>query len=72
MGKWQHVAIWSNDMEADYKRAIANGATVSTEPAISHIPTRSDQIVHMKYGFLNAPGGECVELIQDVDADAHM
>ena len=70
--KWQHVAIWTDDMEAAYERAVANGATVSTQPAISHIPTRSGQIVHMKYGFLTAPGGEIVELIQDVDADAHM
>lgn len=72
MGKWQHVAIWTDNMEECYKKAVANGATVHTNPAISHIPTRSGQIVHMKYGFLIAPGGEVVELIQDVDADAHM
>lgn len=72
LGKWQHVAIWTDDMEAAYEKAVENGATISTKPAISHIPTRSGQIVHMKYGFLTAPGGEVVELIQDVDADAHM
>lgn len=72
LGKWQHVAIWTDDMETDYERAIANGAKIHTHPAISHIPTRSGQIVHMKFGFLIAPGGEVVELIQDVDADAHM
>lgn len=72
LGKWQHVAIWTDDMDAAFERAIANGATVHQAPAISHIPTRSGQIVHMKYGFLLAPGGELVELIQDVDADASM
>ena len=51
---------------------LENGATVATSPAISHIPTRSGQIVHMKFGFLNAPGGEVIELIQDVDENAHM
>ncbi|GGG60305.1 VOC family protein [Paenibacillus radicis (ex Gao et al. 2016)] len=71
-GKWQHVAIWTDNIEAAFERAIACGATVASMPAISHIPTRSGQVVHMKYGFLNAPGGETVELIQDVDADAHM
>ncbi len=72
LGKWQHVAIWTDDMEASYQKAVQNGATVNTQPAISHIPTRSGQIVHMKFGFLTAPGGEIVELIQDVDADAHI
>lgn len=72
LGKWQHVAIWTDDMEAAYERALANGAKIHSNPAISHIPTRSGQIVHMKFGFLIAPGGEMVELIQDVDADAHM
>lgn len=72
LGKWQHVAIWTDDMDISYKRALQNGATVATSPAISHIPTRSGQIVHMKFGFLNAPGGEVIELIQDVDENAHM
>lgn len=72
LGKWQHVAIWTDHMEADYEKALANGAKIISHPAISHIPTRSGQTVHMKYGFLEAPGGEVVELIEDVDADAHM
>jgi len=66
LGKWQHVAIWTDNMEAAYERALANGAKIHTNPAISHIPTRSGQIVHMKFGFLVAPGGEMVELIEDV------
>ena len=53
LGKWQHVAIWTDDMEASYEKAIANGASVNTQPAVSHIPTRSGQIVHMKFGFLD-------------------
>lgn len=66
-GKWQHVAIWSDDIYAAFEKAIACGATVHSLPAVSHIPTRSGQIVHMKYGFLNAPGGETVEIIQDAN-----
>lgn len=70
LGRWQHVAIWTDNMEESFETALAAGATVHSLPAISHIPTREGQIVHMKYGFLNAPGGEIVELIQDVPADA--
>lgn len=72
LGKWQHVAIWTDDMEASYERAVANGAVVNTQPAVSHIPTRSGQIVHMKFGFLTAPGGEIVELIQDMEAETYI
>lgn len=70
LGKWQHVAIWTDDMDASYERALANGAKVHSLPAVSHIPTRQGQTVHMKYGFLAAPGGEIVELIEDVGPDA--
>lgn len=70
LGKWQHVAIWTDDMETACERAVQNGARVSSRPAISHIPTRSGQIVHMMFCFLEAPGGEVVELIQDVAPDA--
>lgn len=72
LGKWQHVAIWTDDMAAAFERAVKCGATVKQAPAISHIPTRSGQIVHMMFGFLTAPGGEIVELIQDVLPDAEM
>lgn len=69
LGKWQHVAIWTDNMEEDYKKALNCGAKIATQPAISHIPTREGQTVHMKYGFLEAPGGEIVELIQDIPAE---
>ncbi|WP_042166720.1 VOC family protein [Paenibacillus gorillae] len=72
LGKWQHVAIWTDNIEAAFEKAIASGATVASMPAISRIPTRSGQVVHMKYGFLNAPGGETVELIQHLEADASL
>ena len=69
LGIWQHVAIWTDDIEESFRRALNAGATVHALPAVSHIPARDGQIVHMKYGFLNAPGGEIVELIQDIPAD---
>jgi len=70
LGKWQHVAVWTDDMEESFRKGLENGAKVHAYPAVSHIPTREGQIVHMKYGFLVAPGGEMVEFIQDVGPDA--
>ncbi len=66
MGSWQHVAIWTDDIEAAYERALQAGGKESMRPAVSHIPTREGDLVHMKFAFIDAPGGEVVELIQDI------
>jgi catechol 2,3-dioxygenase-like lactoylglutathione lyase family enzyme len=65
IGSWQHVAVWTDNIDVSFKRALAYGAKVIAEPAQSDIPTRSGQIVKMKYGFIRAPGGEIVEFIED-------
>lgn len=66
LGFWQHVAVWTDDIEASMEKAISFGAKKVSEPARSDIPTRSGQIVHMKYGFIQAPGGEIIEFIEDI------
>lgn len=66
MGCWQHVAVWTDDIAASVARAVAHGATKISDPARSDIPTRSGEIVHMKYAFVQAPGGEMVEFIEDI------
>lgn len=69
MGFWQHVAVWTDDIEASVAKAIACGAEKVTDPARSDIPTRSGETVRMKFGFVRAPGGEILEFIEDVPAD---
>lgn len=66
IGSWQHVAVWTDDIEASMEKAIAHGAVKVSDPARSDIPTRSGEIVRMKYGFVRAPGGEVVEFIEDI------
>ncbi|MDR1530900.1 MAG: VOC family protein [Clostridiales bacterium] len=65
IGRWQHVAVWTDNIEVSFKRALAYGGTAVSQPAHSEIPTRSGQIVKMNYGFIRAPGGEIVEFIED-------
>lgn len=65
-GCWQHVAVWTDDIDASYERALKAGGKEHARPAVSHIPTRDGSLVHMKYAFVIAPGGETVELIQDI------
>ena len=67
IGSWQHVAVWTDDIETSYKRALAYGASEHARPDKSHIPTRDGSTVKMAYAFVRAPGGELVEFIQDID-----
>ncbi len=67
VGSWQHVAVWTDDIETSVRRALAYGATEISKPDNSHIPTRDGSIVGMAYAFVKAPGGEVVEFIQDID-----
>lgn len=66
IGSWQHVAVWTDDIDVSFARAKAYGGVEMNAPAQSEIPTRSGQVVKMKYGFVRAPGGEVVEFIQDL------
>lgn len=65
-GSWQHVAVWTDDIITSMDRAVACGAEKITESNRSDIPCRSGQTVHMKYGFIKAPGGEIIEFIEDI------
>ena len=69
LGFWQHVAVWTDDISASIERAVACGAEKLGESGYSDIPCRSGQIVHMKYGFVKAPGGEIIEFIEDIPAN---
>lgn len=66
-GLWQHLAVWTDDIEATYRRAVACGALGFSTPKRSDIPCRDGSTVSMKYGFVRAPGGEYVEFIQHID-----
>lgn len=65
-GSWQHVAVWTDNIEKSVEKAVSCGAKQISAPARSDIPCRSGQIVHMKFAFIEAPGGEIVEFIEDI------
>lgn len=64
-GSWQHLAVYTQDIDASYRRAIDCGAKPHQEPRYSEIPTRAGELVKMGYAFVRAPGGELLEFIQD-------
>jgi catechol 2,3-dioxygenase-like lactoylglutathione lyase family enzyme len=65
-GIWQHVAIRTEDIEASLLKAEATGGTRRGQPLNADIPARSGEIVRMRFCFVEAPGGEMIEFIQDL------
>ncbi|MFD1440049.1 VOC family protein [Lacticaseibacillus hegangensis] len=64
-GIWDHVAFTTDNIKADFKRAEDLGAQVVVKPTFSDIPTFSGEMVKMWFGYLQSPGGEVFEMIQE-------
>lgn len=64
-GKWQHLAVRTPDVDESVRRAVAAGARQLGEPRNSDIPARSGETVRLRFCYVEAPGGELVEFIQD-------
>lgn len=65
-GAFFHMALQSNDVEADYRKALTAGATSKMEPAEMRIPVTSGADFHVKIAFVFAPTGEIVEFFSDI------
>ena len=65
-GKWQQVAIVTDNIEETFERALANGAKPHVYPDTAHIPCADGSTASMKYALVYAPGGELIEMIQDL------
>ncbi|MFH1567623.1 MAG: hypothetical protein ABIL09_06435, partial [Gemmatimonadota bacterium] len=65
VGSWQHLAVWTDDIEAAVRRALEAGAEPVSPPRDADIPTRSGDTVRLRYSFVRAPGREILEFIQD-------
>ncbi|GGH30673.1 VOC family protein [Paenibacillus segetis] len=64
-GKWQHVAVRTDDIESSLVKAEAAGGIRKGQPLDADIPAHSGEIVRMRFCFLEAPCGEMIEFIQD-------
>lgn len=65
VGKWQHVAVRTDNIELSVQKAVAAGATPLGPVRDADIPARSGEIVRMRFGFVQSPGGEVIEFIED-------
>lgn len=63
MGKPNHIAIVSNDIEADYKYCVENGYEICTN-GIEDIQSRWER--GCRYFKIKSPAGEEIEFNQDL------
>ena len=60
---YPHIALVSEDVDADYKRALEFGAKPHTEPKDIAIP--SEPALNARIAFFEGINGEVVELFQE-------
>lgn len=61
-GIFAHIALSSDDCDADFKRAVAAGAGVQTEPMNVSLP--SDPPIPIRIAFCKGLDGELIEFFQ--------
>ncbi|MCR8660395.1 VOC family protein [Paenibacillus endoradicis] len=69
MGRWLHVAIRTNDIQASYQRAIAAGAKPKLEPTYADILEAKPKPVYMYFAYVIGFDGEEIEFIQELDSE---
>lgn len=65
-GKWLHLALASEDVDASYAAALAAGATALTPPKTVDIPTAKPAPLSIRIAFVKGPDGEEVEFFAEV------
>lgn len=66
MGPWQHIAVYTNDIKASYNKALTCGARPNTEPGYAEFFNSNGNLVKIYYAFVDAPGNETIEFIQNL------
>lgn len=65
-GKWLHLALASEDVDASYAAALEAGATALTPPKTVDIPTARPTPMSIRIAFVKGPDGEEVEFFAEV------
>lgn len=65
-GKWLHLALASEDVDASYAAALAAGATALTPPKTVDIPAAKPAPMSIRIAFVKGPDGEEVEFFAEV------
>lgn len=60
-----HLAFQSNDVDADYQKALAAGATCKMAPQTLDLPIKTGAPLKLHVAFVFAPTGEIVEFLTE-------
>lgn len=65
-GYFVHLALSSDNVDADYQKAIVAGAKPHKEPADYHIAVSAGTQMDVRIAFVISPTGETVEFIKHI------
>ncbi len=63
-GAIEHIALTSTDVDLDFQRAIAAGATETIAPKDVLISNANDQKLDLRIAFVTSPTGEMIEFFK--------
>lgn len=66
-GRWMHLALRTDDVEASYRRALEAGASPLQPPTFADIQEAKPQRVYMLFAYVTGFDGEQIEFIQKLD-----
>lgn len=69
-GEWMHLALRTDDIQADYQRALDAGFKGKLPPTFADILEAEPKPVYLWFAYLIGRDGEEVELIQEVEGPA--
>ena len=69
-GQWMHLALRTDDIERDYRRAVEAGFLGKSPPAYADIMEAEPEPVYLWFAYLTGPDGEEIELIQELEGPA--
>lgn len=63
-GLFIHLALSSDDVDGDYQRALAGGATTHKKPMDCAVKSSSGMDMNVRLAFVVSPTGEIVEFLK--------
>jgi len=65
-GKWIHFALYADDVDAAYERALAAGAKPLTPPKTVELQSRP-RLATIRVAFVYGPDGEQIEFFRETE-----
>jgi catechol 2,3-dioxygenase-like lactoylglutathione lyase family enzyme len=64
-GRWIHLALTCDDVDAAYQTLVAAGAKTQRAPVVVNLPSRPEELT-LQSCFVEGPDGEIIEICKKV------